>query len=112
MVPHLKIEEIVSDLLDGSPAFVTGVADERRGERLIMLYTSPHITPAQLIERLNAAELPQLWIPKRENFYLVDAIPLLGSGKVDLAKARALAIEKVNAALHSAAAAGAMSLDA
>ncbi len=108
MVPHLKIEDAVSDLLGGSPSFVTGVADERRGERLIMLYTSPEITPAQLVEHLNAADLPQLWIPKRENFYLVDAIPILGTGKVDLAKARALAIEKASTESRKAAPATAM----
>ncbi len=97
MVPHLKIEEAVSGILGDAHAFVTGIADERRGERLLMLYTSPEITPAQLIERLNAAGLPQLWIPKRENFYLVDTIPVLGTGKVDLAKARALATESASA---------------
>jgi acyl-[acyl-carrier-protein]-phospholipid O-acyltransferase / long-chain-fatty-acid--[acyl-carrier-protein] ligase len=96
MVPHLKVEDAAGDLLGDSLSFVTGLADERRGERLVMLYTSPEVTPAQLIEHLNAAGLPQLWIPKRENFYLVDSIPILGSGKVDLAKARALAIDKAN----------------
>ncbi len=60
-----------------------------------MLYTSPEITPAQIMERLNSAGLPPLWIPKRENFYLVDAIPTLGTGKVDLVKARALILEKM-----------------
>jgi acyl-[acyl-carrier-protein]-phospholipid O-acyltransferase / long-chain-fatty-acid--[acyl-carrier-protein] ligase len=97
MVPHLRIEDAAGHLLGDSLSFVTGIPDERRGERLVMLYTSPKITPAQLIEHLNAVGLPQLWIPKRESFYLVDSIPLLGSGKVDLAKARALAIEKAEA---------------
>ncbi len=48
MVPHLKIEDAVNEILGDAPAFVTGVADERRGERLVMLYTSPEITTAQL----------------------------------------------------------------
>jgi acyl-[acyl-carrier-protein]-phospholipid O-acyltransferase/long-chain-fatty-acid--[acyl-carrier-protein] ligase len=94
MVPHLKIEDAASGLLETSPSFVTGVADERRGERLVMLYTSPEITPAQIVEHLNGAGLPALWIPKRENIYLVDEIPTLGTGKVDLAKARAMVLEK------------------
>ncbi len=103
MVPHLKIEDAASDLFGDSSSFVTGIADERRGERLVMLYTVPGITPAQIVEHLNAAGLPPLWIPKRENFYLVDAIPTLGTGKVDLAKARALATEKANTELRKAA---------
>jgi hypothetical protein len=39
--------------------------------------------------------LPPLWVPKRENVYLVDTIPVLGTGKLDLAKARALAMAKL-----------------
>jgi acyl-[acyl-carrier-protein]-phospholipid O-acyltransferase/long-chain-fatty-acid--[acyl-carrier-protein] ligase len=42
---------------------------------------------------LNQSELPKLWIPKRENLHLIDSIPLLGSGKVDLKKVKAMALE-------------------
>ncbi len=95
MVPHVKIEDAASGILADSTCFVTGVADDRRGERLVMLYTRPDVTPAQIIEQLNAAEVPPLWIPKRENVYLVEAIPVLGTGKVDLTHARALAVGKM-----------------
>lgn len=91
MVPHLRIEEALSAVLVNAPCFVTGVPDERRGERLCVLYTAPEVTPAQMIEHLNKSGLPSLWIPKRDNFYLVDAIPMLGSGKVDIGKARTMA---------------------
>jgi acyl-[acyl-carrier-protein]-phospholipid O-acyltransferase/long-chain-fatty-acid--[acyl-carrier-protein] ligase len=94
MVPHLRIEEAASEVMRDGACFVTGVPDERRGERLVMLYTSASAIPAEVIRQLNEAGLPPLWIPKRDNFYLVDAIPMLGTGKVDLGKARALAIEK------------------
>ncbi len=97
MVPHLKIEDALSGLFDNAPSFVTGVDDERRGERLALLYTSPEITPAQIVDHLNSAGLPPLWIPKRENLYLVEAIPTLGTGKLDLVKARALVLEKIAA---------------
>ena len=88
MVPHLPIEEAISDL---TPSFVAGVPDERRGERLLLLYTNPEITPATIHERLSQAGLPALWIPKREDIYKVPAIPVLPSGKVDLRRARELA---------------------
>lgn len=95
MVPHLRIEEAAcAALRDDGGCFITGIADERRGERLVMLYTSGNVTPAEIIQHLNEAGLPQLWIPKRDNIHQVDAIPMLGTGKVDLGKARALAIEK------------------
>lgn len=95
MVPHLKIEDALGEILRNTPCFVTGVPDERRGERLGVLYTLPEISPAQLVQHLNQRGFPPLWIPKRENFYLVAEIPMLGSGKVDLAKARALVLERM-----------------
>jgi len=45
------------------------------------------IKPEQLRNKLNQTELPKLWLPRKENIYAVDEIPLLGSGKVDLRKA-------------------------
>jgi acyl-[acyl-carrier-protein]-phospholipid O-acyltransferase/long-chain-fatty-acid--[acyl-carrier-protein] ligase len=47
------------------------------------------------VDGLKRAGLPALWIPKRENIYLVDSIPVLGTGKVDLGRARILANDKV-----------------
>lgn len=94
MVPHVKIEEAASKLVAHAPVFVTGIPDEKRGERLVMLYTSPEVTPAEIFEHLQNAGLPPLWIPKRDSIFAVDAIPVLGTGKVDLVKARAFATEK------------------
>jgi acyl-[acyl-carrier-protein]-phospholipid O-acyltransferase/long-chain-fatty-acid--[acyl-carrier-protein] ligase len=39
--------------------------------------------------------LPKLWVPKRENLYLIDSIPVLGSGKADLKKIKIMALERV-----------------
>ena len=36
-------------------------------------------------------ELPRLWLPKREDLRPIDAIPTLGTGKVDLRAVRRLA---------------------
>lgn len=89
MAPHLLIEEIVSDL---TPCFVTGIPDNRRGERLVMIYTNQDITAAGLYSRLSSSGLPALWIPKRENICLVESIPVLATGKVNLKQARELAV--------------------
>jgi acyl-[acyl-carrier-protein]-phospholipid O-acyltransferase / long-chain-fatty-acid--[acyl-carrier-protein] ligase len=48
-----------------------------------------------LWEKLNRSDLPKLWIPKRENIHCIDSIPLLGSGKIDLKKVKALALQEV-----------------
>ncbi len=101
MVPHLKIEEAIHDILGDQPCVVIGIPDDQRGERLALLYTQPETAPGDVWKRLSETDLPRLWIPKRENIYLVDAIPTLGTGKLDLRGAKAKAIElsteKVNA---------------
>jgi acyl-[acyl-carrier-protein]-phospholipid O-acyltransferase/long-chain-fatty-acid--[acyl-carrier-protein] ligase len=94
MVPHLKIEEALAEMLGNGRCVVTGLPDERRGEKLAVIYTSDSVTPAEMIRHLEGTGLPALWIPKRDHFCRVDTISLLGSGKVDLVKARAIAIER------------------
>jgi len=83
MVPHLRIEDAIAVVLGAAPCAVTSVADDRRGERLAALYVH-EMEPAELWQRLTEAELPRLWIPKRENLYRVESLPQLGSGKLDL----------------------------
>jgi acyl-[acyl-carrier-protein]-phospholipid O-acyltransferase/long-chain-fatty-acid--[acyl-carrier-protein] ligase len=101
MVPHLKIEEAAHQILGDQPCVALGIPDEQRGERLALLYTQSETTPSQLWQRLSETELPKLWIPKRENIYVVDAIPTLGTGKLDLRGAKAKAIELANAVAHA-----------
>ena len=84
MVPHVKIEEAIAAVIGDSPCAVAAVADEVRGERLVALYVRPGVTPAQLWQRLSETGLPRLWLPKRENLYPVEELPLLGSGKLNL----------------------------
>ncbi|HEV3214648.1 MAG TPA: acyl-[ACP]--phospholipid O-acyltransferase [Vicinamibacterales bacterium] len=93
MVPHLKIEDALAAVLGAAACVVTAVPDETRGERLVVFHTSNAITSEQLWARLSESELPKLWIPKLENVYYIDAIPALGTGKVDLKRVRTLALE-------------------
>jgi len=97
MVPHLKIEETIHEVLGDRPCAVVGIPDDQRGERLALLYTQPEITPAHVWQRLSETSLPRLWIPMRENIYPVDAIPTLGTGKLDLRGAKAKALELAGA---------------
>jgi acyl-[acyl-carrier-protein]-phospholipid O-acyltransferase/long-chain-fatty-acid--[acyl-carrier-protein] ligase len=94
MVPHLKIEEAISDILgESSTCVVTAVPDETKGERLVALYTSTGTPPESLWSRLCDSSLPKIWIPKRDSLYPVETIPLLGTGKVDLRAVKGLALE-------------------
>ena len=62
----------------------------RRGPR-------PDLTPAELWQRLAESELPKLWSPKRENLHFVEALPTLGSGKLDLRRLKMLAEQQAEA---------------
>jgi acyl-[acyl-carrier-protein]-phospholipid O-acyltransferase/long-chain-fatty-acid--[acyl-carrier-protein] ligase len=63
---------------------------------LVAFYAKNGISRDELWSKLNQTDLPKLWIPKRENLYSIDAIPILGSGKADLKKIKALALERAS----------------
>jgi len=93
MVPHGTIEQKILELFGLDPAespaiAVAGVPDQAKGEALVLL-TRLDITPDQLRVKLAAAGLPNLWIPRR--ILKVPAIPMLGTGKLDLAACKRLA---------------------
>ncbi|MGH7768222.1 MAG: AMP-binding protein, partial [Candidatus Binatia bacterium] len=93
MVPHIKLEEAVNRILGDQSCVVVSAPDEQKGERLVVLYIRKEIAPEELWSRLNQTDLPKLWIPRRDSFFLVEEIPLLGTGKVDLNQAKKMAVE-------------------
>ena len=86
MVPHVRIEEALHTALGCSEPrmVVTSVADEQKGEKLVVLHTELGMELEELLKKLRDAKLPRLWIPRKENFYRIEALPVLGSGKLDL----------------------------
>ena len=102
MVPHLKVEEAIAEVLGDAPCVVTGIPDDARGERLAVLYVHPTLTPEDLYRQISETGMPRLWIPKRENFYAVEALPQLGSGKLDLRGVRNRARELAGAGVQPA----------
>ena len=94
MVPHELVEREINNILTPEKRIlaVTGAPDKSRGERLIVFYTDPELlAPEQVIRTLRERKVPNLWIPKTENFIKIDALPMLGSGKLDLAALSELA---------------------
>jgi acyl-[acyl-carrier-protein]-phospholipid O-acyltransferase/long-chain-fatty-acid--[acyl-carrier-protein] ligase len=98
MVPHVGVEEALLNAtgLTGQVLAVTGVPDERKGEKLVVLYTAECGDPQWLYEALEGSGIPNLWKPAKSEYYLVEAIPLLGSGKVDLSGLKKLALSVIN----------------
>jgi len=70
---------------------VLSFPDPVRGERLVVIYDGPDLDVHALRERMVRSGVPKLWIPAARDFHRVRAVPLLGSGKLDLAEARRLA---------------------
>lgn len=99
MVPHIQIEEAINEIIgeseDALSVGVTSVPDEKKGERIIVLHTKLSKTPSEIVKGLSAKGLPNLFLPSEDSFIEVDAIPLLGTGKLDLRGLQQLAKEKV-----------------
>jgi acyl-[acyl-carrier-protein]-phospholipid O-acyltransferase / long-chain-fatty-acid--[acyl-carrier-protein] ligase len=95
MVPHGKVEEAINHILGEPACVVTAVPDARKGEALVVLYTPTAISRDDLWALLCQTDIPKLWLPRREHLYCIEAIPTLGTGKVDLQQARRLALAGV-----------------
>jgi len=99
MVPHGRVEEALHEAAGSAvPVFaVTAVPDERKGERLAVLHTLQEAAIPGILEKVAAGGLPNLFIPRRDHFLKVDALPVLGTGKLDLRAVKRLAAERVAA---------------
>jgi len=95
MVPHMLIEERLFELSaePESRFLVTSISDEKKGESLVVLYFNYQGSVSDLVEKMKNTEVPKLWIPEIRRFYTLKEWPTLGTGKVDMAKARKLARE-------------------
>jgi acyl-[acyl-carrier-protein]-phospholipid O-acyltransferase/long-chain-fatty-acid--[acyl-carrier-protein] ligase len=93
MVPHLGIEEALHRQLGLATQVlaVMSVPDERKGERLVLLYTDEAGDAARLAQAVETADIPNLWKPGRESSFRIGALPVLGSGKLDLRALKDLA---------------------
>ena len=96
MVPHIKVEENLHELaeLTEQTFVVTGVPDEKKGERLVVLYQNLDASAVEsVVEKLTGCDLPNLWKPRRDQFFEVGALPYLGTGKLDLKQIKLVATE-------------------
>ncbi len=94
MVPHIKVEEKLHELAGTAEQtfVVTGVPDDKKGERLVVLHKLADAQLQSCLEKLGQSDLPNLWKPRPDQFLSVDALPYLGTGKLDLRKVKELAL--------------------
>ncbi len=86
MVPHETVEAKIVESFGFSAegervVAISSTPDEAKGEALVVL-TTREITQNELREKLAAAGLPNLWIPR--HILQVPQIPVLASGKLDI----------------------------
>jgi acyl-[acyl-carrier-protein]-phospholipid O-acyltransferase/long-chain-fatty-acid--[acyl-carrier-protein] ligase len=93
MVSHVQVEDALHRALGciEPRMVVTSVSDEQKGERFVVLHTELGLEVEELLKRMRDSGLPKLWVPRRENFYPVAELPMLGSGKLDLKQVKEMA---------------------
>ena len=81
MVSLTAVEQICGDLWPEHPPAVVAVPDARKGERLIMITTRSGATRAEVQAWMKGQGAAELMFPSE--LIMVEALPLLGSGKTD-----------------------------
>lgn len=96
MVPHIKIEDKLHELAGASEQVfsVTAAPDEKKGERIVVVHTLTEDKLGGVLEKLPQCDLPSLWKPRRDQFIRLDALPMLGTGKIDLRAVRQVALDQ------------------
>ena len=99
MVPHGRVEEELAKMISEGEddeevrVCVSAVPCPKKGERLIVLHKETSKSADDFREGLKEAGLPNLFIPAADAFFVVQEIPMLGTGKLDLKRAKEIAAE-------------------
>ncbi len=93
MISHVYVEEALHRALGcrEQRLVVTSVPDSHKGERFVVLHLELGVEVDELLKRVRSQGLPALWVPRREQFYQVESLPLMGSGKLDLKQVKQIA---------------------
>lgn len=94
MVAHISIEEIYLQALNASEQLVavTSIPDDKKGEQLVVLYLEQAGDPQLLHSFIEQSDLPNISRPRLNHYFKIDAIPILGTGKLDILALRQLAL--------------------
>ncbi len=88
MISLGAVESMVQELWPDDTHVVVALADERKGEQLILVTEKADADRDAIVEHGREKGFPDLWLPRA---VLVAQIPVLGSGKIDYAGTEALA---------------------
>ncbi|MPZ40426.1 MAG: acyl-[ACP]--phospholipid O-acyltransferase [Rhizobiales bacterium] len=95
MISLAAVEMLASELWPNAPSAVVAVPDARKGERLILVTQQKDATRSQFIAFARERHASELMIPAE--IMILDKMPMLGSGKVDLISLNKLVQEQMAA---------------
>jgi len=104
MVSLAAVEALACDLWPDSPSACVGVPDARKGERLILMTQQKDATRQAFQVFAKSRHASDLMIPS--DVWVVEKLPMLGSGKVDTMAVAALVRERLAEKSEPARAAG------
>jgi acyl-[acyl-carrier-protein]-phospholipid O-acyltransferase/long-chain-fatty-acid--[acyl-carrier-protein] ligase len=89
MVSLEVVEKLAVAASPAHPHAATSVADEKRGEAIILFSTDPTLNRERLQQAAREQGLPEIAVPRA--IRLLDALPVLGTGKTDYQMLKTLA---------------------
>ena len=92
MISLAAVEALAAELWPDALSAVTALPDPRKGERLMLVTTRKDATRADFMAFARAKGASELMVPA--DVLAVDKLPVLGSGKTDMAGVAKLAREK------------------
>jgi acyl-[acyl-carrier-protein]-phospholipid O-acyltransferase/long-chain-fatty-acid--[acyl-carrier-protein] ligase len=95
MISLAAVEMLAAELWPDNPSAIIAVPDPRKGERLILATQQKNATRSQFIAFAREHHASELMIPSE--IMILDKMPMLGSGKVDLISLAKLVQEHVAA---------------
>ena len=99
MVPHIRIEEVLQQFVGmdeerGPSIAVSAVPDAKKGERLVVLHLPVDKSPSEMVAHLRSEGLPNIFIPTEDSFAEIEAMPVLGTGKINLKGLKQIALDR------------------
>ena len=91
MVSMTAAESFVVSLWPDEMHAVVSVPDARKGEQLVLVTTRKSANAAEILRHARARGIPEIMVPR--SVLVVDAIPLLGTGKIDYTAVNGLVAE-------------------
>jgi acyl-[acyl-carrier-protein]-phospholipid O-acyltransferase/long-chain-fatty-acid--[acyl-carrier-protein] ligase len=96
MISLAAVEALAADLWPDALSAVVAQPDARKGERLVLVTQQKGASRAQLASFAKSRHASELMLPSE--VWVVDKLPLLGSGKVDVVELAKLVAERAAAA--------------